>query len=149
MYASNSNDPGNLHIEVAHTRSEAMGIIERLKNTGTPLSQIHLVGKDLTEFAEFKWDADVEMHRTGNAADKFKSLFTGEDAVVEGLKGTDLPETQIEHYKQVVDNGGVLIYTKKELDSEPDIDPNSFLEKPVIDRGMNGNIYYFTHHRFY
>ncbi|HWK23581.1 MAG TPA: general stress protein [Ureibacillus sp.] len=114
MYSNNMNSNNN--IEVAHTKQEAMAIIDRLKNDGIPKGQINIVGKDLSEFTNLKWDADVDVHNAGNLADKFKSLFTGEDAVMEGLKGVDLPESQLQNYKEVVENGGVIIYTDDYLD---------------------------------
>ena len=109
MYSSNN-------IEVAYTIDEAMVIIERLKTGGTPTGQIHLVGKNLEDFDILKWDADIDMHRPGNAVDKIKSFFTGEDAIIEGLKGTDLPESELPHYKEVVENSGILIYTEDEAE---------------------------------
>lgn len=142
MYSSsNFNNPGNLHIEVAHTRNEAMEIIDRLKTSGTPMGQIHLVGKDLDAFADLKWDADVDMHRTGNAVDKFKSLFTGEDAVMEGLRGADIPEAQLEHYKQVVENGGVLIYLDDEMDE--------YIDRTPVDRELNVDHTYLDRRNYF
>ncbi|WP_168193777.1 general stress protein [Lysinibacillus sp. SGAir0095] len=126
---------------MAHTRNEAMSIIERLKTGGTPMGQIHLVGKNLDKFAELKWDADVDMHHTGNTVDKFKSLFTGEDAVIEGLKGTDIPEAQIQHYKQVVDGGGVLIYIDDETED--------YLDTTMVERDLKADHTYLDRRNYY
>ncbi|MDN4494425.1 general stress protein [Ureibacillus aquaedulcis] len=141
MYSSNFNDPGN-HIEVAHTRNEAMEIIERLKTSGTPMGQIHLVGKDLDAFAELKWDADVDLHRTGNAVDKFKSLFTGDDAVMEGLKGIDIPGSQLEYYKQIVEDGGVLIYLNDDMDDD-------YIDTTPVDRELNVDYTYLDRRHYF
>lgn len=128
MYSSNHNDPENLHVEVANTKQEALGIIERLKTGGTPMGQIHLVGKDLEEFAKLRSDVDVDMHQAGNVVDKFKALFSGEDAVMEGLKGTDLPESQLKLYKQIVEKGGILIYMNVDA---PDFEDESIESTPA------------------
>lgn len=125
----------NYNIEVAHTKNEAMAIIDRLKNDGIPKGQINIVGKDLDEFTNLKWDADVDVHNAGNFADKFKSLFTGDDAVMEGLRDADLPESQLLHYKEVVENGGVLIYT------------DDYMDTTVVERDLNTGLDTYSNER--
>ncbi|RHW33975.1 hypothetical protein D1B33_14300 [Lysinibacillus yapensis] len=124
MYSSHHNSIGRYNIEVAHTKTEALGIIDRLKNDGIPKGQINVIGKDLDGLKDLKWDPDVDVQKTGTVGDKFKSLFTGEDAVMEGLKDADLPESQLLHYKEVVENGGVLIYT------------DDYIETTVVERDL-------------
>lgn len=131
MYSSSSN----YNIEVAHSKNEAMAIIDRLKNDGIPKGQINLVGKDLDEFTDLKWDPAVDVHNAGNFADKFKSMFTGEDAVMEGLKDADLPESQLLHYKNVVENGGVLIYT------------DDYMDTTVVERDLNTGLDSYSNDR--
>ncbi|MFC7686381.1 general stress protein [Ureibacillus sp. GCM10028918] len=134
MYSNNMNG-SSYNIEVAHTTQEAWAIIDRLKNDGIPKGQINIVGKDLVEFTNLKWDADVDVHNAGNFADKFKAFFSGEDAVMEGLRDADLPESQLLHYKQVVENGGVLIYTDEYIDTTVvERDLNTGLDSYSIDR---------------
>ena len=125
----------NYNIEVAHSKNEAMAIIDRLKSDGIPKGQINIVGKDLTEFTNLKWDTDVDVHNAGNFADKFKSFFTGEDAVMEGLRDANLPESQLLHYKEVVENGGVIIYT------------DDFMDTTVVERDMNTGIDSYSNDR--
>lgn len=125
----------NYNIEVAHTKSEALAIIDRLKNDGIPKGQINIVGKDLNEFTSLKWDADVDVHNAGNFADKFKALFTGEDAVMEGLRDADLPESQLLHYKEVVENGGFLIYT------------DDYMDTTVVERDLNTGLDSYSNDR--
>ncbi|MDN4494426.1 general stress protein [Ureibacillus aquaedulcis] len=133
MYSNNMN--GSYNIEVAHTTQEAMAIIDRLKNDGIPKGQINIVGKDLVEFTNLKWDADVDVHNAGNFGDKFKAFFTGEDAVMEGLRDADLPESQLLHYKQVVENGGVLIYT------------DEYIDTTVVERDLNTGLDSYSNER--
>ncbi|PYF08449.1 general stress protein [Ureibacillus chungkukjangi] len=134
MYSSNK-------IEVAYTVDEAMGIIERLKTGGTPMGQIHLVGKNLDDFTILKWDADVDMHRPGNMVDKFKSLFTGDDAVIEGLKGRDIPEAELDHYKEVVESGGILIYADDET--------MDYLETKTVEADLKAEHIYLNRRDYY
>ena len=134
MYSSNN-------IEVAYTTDEAMGIIERLKTGGTPTGQIHLVGKNLDDFTILKGDADVDMHRPGNVVDIFKSFFTGEDAVIEGLKGTDIPEEELAHYKEVVESSGILIYADEEVEE--------FLETKTIESDLKVEQTYLDRRNYY
>lgn len=131
MDSTNHKDLGRYNIEVAYTKAEAIGIIDRLKTDGIPKGKINVIGKDLSDLKDLKWDEDIDVHNAGNFADKFKALFTGENAVIEGLREADLPESQLLHYKDIVENGGVLIYTEEYLDTtvvEQDLprDLNSF-----------------------
>ncbi|MDI7742461.1 general stress protein [Lysinibacillus fusiformis] len=131
---------GRSNIVVAFDKQDALAVIERLKADGIQKGDIHVVGKDLIEFANLKWDAEINMHRIGNSGDKIKSLFTGEDAEIEGLKHAKLPEDKLAHYKQIIDGGGVLIYTDEYLDTtkivqQMERDPNIVEEPPAYEDG--------------
>lgn len=131
---------GRSNIVVAYDKQDALAIIESLKADGIPKGDIHVVGKDLIEFANLKWDAEINLHRIGNSGDKIKSFFTGENAEMEGLKHAKLPEDQLEYYKQIVDGGGVMIYTDEYLDTtkivrEMERDPNIIDEPAAFEDG--------------
>lgn len=131
---------GRSNIIVAFQKQDALAIIERLKADGIPKGDIHVVGKDLIEFANLKWDAEINLHRVGNSGDKIKSFFTGEDAEIEGLKHAKLPEDKLERYKQIIDGGGVLIYTDEYLDTtkivhQMERDPNLIDEPTTYEEG--------------
>lgn len=117
MYPFGNENLGRSNIVVANDKQEALAIVERLKAEGVQIGDIHIVGKDLIEFANLKWDAEINLHRIGNNGDKLKSFLTGEDAEIEGLKHAKLPEANLHLYKQIVDGGGVLIYTDEYLDT--------------------------------
>ncbi|QCR31046.1 general stress protein [Lysinibacillus sp. SGAir0095] len=140
MYPVDNDKPGRTSIAVTHDKQEALAIIERLKVDGMPKGDIHVVGKDLIEFANLKWDAEINLHRIGNNGDKLKSFFTGEDAEIEGLKHAKLSEDKLSHYKQIVDGGGVLIYTDeylhtKKIVNEMERDPNTIEDSPTYEEG--------------
>ena len=140
MYPKDNENRGRSNIAVTFDKQEALAIIERLKADGIPKGDIHVVGKDLIEFANLKWDAEINLHRIGNSGDKLKSFFTGEDAEIEGLKHSKLPEDKLYYFKKIVDGGGVLIYTDEYLHTtkivkEMERDPNVIDDPTTYDDG--------------
>ncbi|RHW33976.1 hypothetical protein D1B33_14305 [Lysinibacillus yapensis] len=140
MYPTDDATPGRFNIEVAYTKQEAVEIIKRLKNDEIPKGDIHVVGKELVEFANLKWDAEINLHRIGNNGDKITSFFTGENADIEGLKRAKLPEDELHRFQQIVDNGGVLIYSDEYLDTKKVVnqmerDPNYIDDSATYDDG--------------
>lgn len=134
------NNLGRSNIVVVYDKQEALALIEKLKADGIEIGDIHIVGKDLLEFANLKWDAEINMHRIGNSGDIIKSVFTGKDAEIEGLKHAKLPEDRLEHFKQIIDGGGVMIYTDEYLDTakivhQMERDPNVVDEPPQFEEG--------------
>ena len=140
MHPSDDVQPGRNNLAITYDTQQAMDIIDRLKADGIPKGDIHVVGKDLIEFSLLKWDAEVNLHRIGNPGDKLKSFFTGEDAEIGGLKLADLPKEKLEHYKQIVDGGGVIIFTDEYLDTtkivnEIERDPNVIDDSKTFEEG--------------
>jgi len=135
-----SRNPSKSNIVVTYDKQEALDLIGKLKDDGIQKGDIHIVGKDLIEFANLKWDAEINLHRVGNTGDKMKSLITGEDPEIEGLKHAKLPERELAYYKQIVDGGGVLIYTDEYLHTtkiakEIKTDPNIIDDSATFDDG--------------
>lgn len=140
MYPLGNENLGRSHIVVANDKQEALAVIESLKADGIQKGDIHVVGKDLIEFANLKWDAEINLHRIGNTGDKLKSFLTGEDAEIEGLKHAKLPEDNLHLYKKIIDGGGVLIYTDEYLDTTKIAnqmvrDPNTIDDSTPYDGG--------------
>lgn len=85
----------NPKIEVAHTRDEMLHILETMRTEGFHKEDIHIIAKDSQQLEDVKWDDDVHTHEAGNWVDQFKSWFTGDSAVTEGLKRFNLSEDRI------------------------------------------------------
>lgn len=142
MHPAEDQTPGRANIEVAHTKQEAMEIIERFKAEGIPKGDIHVVGKELIQFANLKWDAEINLHRIGNNGDKITSFFTGEDADIEGLKRAKLPEDELRYFQDIVESGGVLIYSDEYFDTtrlanQMEEDINYIDDSATYDDGTN------------
>ncbi|WP_342503959.1 general stress protein [Lysinibacillus sp. FSL L8-0126] len=106
----------NPQIEVAHTRDEMLHILESMRLEGYQQEDIHIIAKDSEQFEDVKWDADVQTHEAGNWVDQFKSWFTGDSAVTEGLKRFNLSEGQIAYYAHLVEQGSIVLYAEREDD---------------------------------
>ncbi|WP_155592961.1 general stress protein [Lysinibacillus cavernae] len=104
----------NPQIEVAHTRDEMLHILESMRLEGYLQEDIHIIAKDPEQLKDVKWDADVQTHEVGNWVDQFKSWFTGDSAVTEGLKRFNLSEGQIAYYAHLVEQGSIVLYAERE-----------------------------------
>lgn len=103
----------NPHIEVAHSKEEMLEILTNMHGQGFHTSDIHIIAKDATPFEDIKWDTDVKTHEAGNWVDQFKSWFTGESAVKEGIKRFHLSEGQTAYYAQLVEHGAIVVFAEK------------------------------------
>jgi len=106
----------NPKIEVAHTRDEMLHILENMRSEGYHKEDIHIIAKDPQQYEDVKWDADVQTHEAGNWVDQFKSWFTGDSAVTEGLKRFNLSEGQIAYYAHLVEQGSIVLFAEREDD---------------------------------
>ncbi|WP_107948091.1 general stress protein [Lysinibacillus parviboronicapiens] len=109
----------NPQIEVAHTKDEMLHILESMRLAGYRTEDIHIIAKDQSQFEDIKWDVDVRTHEAGNWVDQFKSWFTGESAVTEGLKRFDLTEGQTAYYAQLVEQGAIVLFAERDDTSDP------------------------------
>ncbi|MFF2177615.1 general stress protein [Lysinibacillus sp. NPDC058147] len=103
----------NPEIEVAHTREEMLHILESMRLDAYQIEDIHVIAKDPSHFEDVKWDANVKTHEVGNWMDQFKSWFTGESAVTEGIKRFDLTEGQTAYYAHLVEQGVIVLFAEQ------------------------------------
>ncbi|WP_409369039.1 general stress protein [Lysinibacillus sp. 38-6] len=128
----------NPHIEVAHSKEEMLDILTKMHGQGFHTSDIHIIAKDATPFEDIKWDTDVKTHEAGNWVDQFKSWFTGESAVKEGIKRFHLSEGQTAYYAQLVEHGAIVVFAERETDARVTIaidqDENRYRHNPLEPR---------------
>ena len=105
------NVESNRRIEVARSEEEMYDKLEQMKTEGYAESDIHVISNDQNHLNTLNRYSDVSTHEAGSFMDKFKSWFTGEDAIKEGLRKLDLNEAETEHYASDVANGGFVLYT--------------------------------------
>lgn len=101
------------HIEVARTEDEMYNRLETLKSQGYEETDIHVISKDHSQISTLSRHSNVATHEAGTIKDKFKSWFTGEDAVTEGLRPLNLTEAEREKYSGEVARGGFILYTDR------------------------------------
>jgi hypothetical protein len=106
-----NNIESNRRIEVARTEEEMYGKLELLQDEGYSEGDIHVISSESTHLQTLNRHSDVSTHEAGTYMDKFKSWFTGEDAITEGLRKLDLNEQETEHYSQAVAGGSIVLYT--------------------------------------
>lgn len=101
----------NRRIELARTEEEMYEKLEILQTEGYAESDIHVISKENTQLNTLNRHSEVSTHEAGTFMDKFKSWFSGEDAITEGLKRLDLSDIETERYAQEVARGSIVLYT--------------------------------------
>ncbi|MER2006590.1 MAG: general stress protein [Psychrobacillus sp.] len=101
----------NRKIEIARTEEDMYEKLEHLQKQGYEESDIHVISSESTHLNALNRYSDVTTHEAGTFIDKFKSWFTGESAIVEGLKKLDLTEEEAEQYAKEVASGSIVLYT--------------------------------------
>ncbi|AHN21501.1 general stress protein [Lysinibacillus varians] len=129
----------NPFIEVAHSKEEMLEILKQMHNRGFHTNDIHIIAKDATPFADIKWETDIHTHEAGNWLDQFKSWFTGESAVKEGVKRFHLSEGQTAYYAQLVEHGAIVVFGEKANTDAPvtiaiDQEENRYWHNPLEPR---------------
>ncbi|MFJ7738383.1 general stress protein [Lysinibacillus sp. NPDC097287] len=115
----------NQRIEVAHSQEEMLRKLDSMRRDGINYQDINIITRDTSQFEDVKEDADVKTHAAGNLVDQFKSWFTGDSAVTEGLKRFDLTDGQIAYYGQLLEHGAIVLFAEQGDNlnkSEPFID---------------------------
>ncbi len=105
------NMKSNRRIEIAHSQDEIFEKLELLQTEGYSESDIHVISKERGDLSTLSRHTDVSTHEAGSMMDTFKSWFTGETAISEGLKNLDLSEEETERYTREVASGGIVLYT--------------------------------------
>ena len=105
------NIESNRRIEIARTEEEMYEKLEGLQNQGYAESDIHVISTENAHLNTLSRHSEVSTHETGTAMDKFKSWFTGEDAIAEGLRKLDLSEEERTRYAEEVARGSIVLYT--------------------------------------
>ncbi len=106
-------------IEVAHTKDEMLHILESMRLEGYHKEDIHIIAKDPEQLEDVRWDEDVQTHEAGNWRDQFKSWFTGDSAVEEGLKRFNFTEGQTAYYAHLVEQGSIVLFAEHDDDLPP------------------------------
>ncbi|MFF2753207.1 general stress protein [Psychrobacillus sp. NPDC058041] len=106
------NIESNRRIEIARTEEEMYEKLELLQKQGYAESDIHVISKEHAHLHTLNRHSDVSTHEAGSFMDTFKSWFTGEDAVTEGLRKLDLNAQETERYSKEVSNGSIVLYTE-------------------------------------
>jgi len=106
------NAESNRRIEVARTEDEMYERLEQMKLQGYAESDIHVISSDHNHMNTLNRYSEVSTHEAGTFMDKFKSWFTGDDAIKEGFRKLDLSDSETERYSQDVAKGGFVLFTE-------------------------------------
>lgn len=102
----------NHKFEVVYTERELEAKVEDLKTLGYSKKDIHVLANNADILNAVETQEEVHTHETETITDKFKSMFTGKDAVREELTKLNLNQTEIDEFHDILENDGIVLYTE-------------------------------------
>lgn len=100
----------NHKFEVVYTQEELEDKVEQMKSWGYSKSDIHVLADNADILNAVETQEGVRTHETETITDRFKSMFTGKDAVREELTKLDLSQTEIDEFHDILENDGIVLY---------------------------------------
>ena len=101
----------NREFEVVYTERELEEKVEEMESWGYNKNDIHVLADNADILNSVEAQEGVQTHETETITDKFKSIFTGKDAVREELTKLDLSQTEIDEFHDILENDGIVLYT--------------------------------------
>ena len=108
----------NHKFEVVYTQQELEAKVEEMKLRGYKKTDIHVLAENADILNAVETQEEVHTHETETITDKFKSMFTGKDAVREELTKLNLSQTEIDEFHDILENNGIVLYTEHRNDFE-------------------------------
>ncbi|WKA53778.1 general stress protein [Planococcus shixiaomingii] len=108
-------DRSNYEYQMLYSQEELINKIKELKSRGYHEGDLHVLVNDSSVINLVDDQSDVHTHEGSSMGSKFKSMFSGEDAVRTELGKLDLDEATKDAYQRDLENGAILLYT----DSSP------------------------------
>ncbi|MEB6213939.1 DUF2382 domain-containing protein [Mammaliicoccus sciuri] len=97
-------------IEKFSSESDLLQRIDQLKEEGVGESDLQVISEDRLDDNSLDYtDVKVKNSR-GSFSDKITSLFSGESAEERVLSSLNVPEEELDRYKQELNNGKILLY---------------------------------------
>lgn len=107
----------NREFEVVYTERELEEKVEEMKSWGYNRNDIHVLTDNADILNSVETQEGVHTHETETITDKFKSVFTGKDAVRDELTKLNLSQTEIDEFHDILDNDGIVLYTDHRKDT--------------------------------
>ena len=104
-------EPTNREFVLVYSQEEMRSKIEEMKIQGYREEDVHVLVDDEAVLSA-EDTSRLDIHETGTIGSKFKSFFTGTDAVRDEMKNLDLEQRQIDLYQEELGNGAILLYTE-------------------------------------
>lgn len=124
-------------IEKLNTESELLQRIDQLKADGLGERDLQVITENRLEDNSLEYtDVKVKNSR-GSFSDKLTALFSGENAEERVLTGINVPDENIDEYKNALNNGKILLY----IDND-NIDETENFDSSHPKDSQLGNEYY-------
>lgn len=103
--------PTDRKFELVYSQEEMESKVEEMKMRGYSEHDIHVLVTDGDILNSRDINSDLQTHEASSFGSKFKSFFTGDDAVKNELRNLELDEHTINMYQKDLENGAILLYT--------------------------------------
>ncbi|TWT04899.1 general stress protein [Planomicrobium sp. CPCC 101079] len=103
----------NYEFQMLYSQEELINKIKDLKARGYHESDLHVLVNDSSVINLVDDESDLHTHEANSMGSKFKSMFSGEDAVRTELGKLDLDSETKDAYQRDLENGAILLYTDR------------------------------------
>lgn len=97
--------------QMLYSQEELLSKVEELKSRGYHENDLHVLVNDSSVLSLVDDNKDLKTHEANSMGSKFKSMFSGEDAVRTELGKLNLDEATKDAYQRDLENGAILLYT--------------------------------------
>lgn len=108
----------NYEFQMLYSQEELINKIKDLKSQGYHESDLHVLVRDYSVINLIDDQSDVHTHEANSMGSKFKSMFSGEEAVRSELGKLDLDTETKDAYQRDLENGGILLYTDRRIEGK-------------------------------
>jgi hypothetical protein len=124
----------NYEYQMLYSQEELINKVEELKSHGYQESDLHVLVNDSSVLNLVDDQSDLHTHEAKSMGSKFKSMFSGEDAVRTELGKLDLDNTTKDAYQRDLENGAILLYTDRQFNQREPHTSATFAEDTRVIR---------------
>lgn len=106
----------NYEFQMLYSQEELINKIKELKGQGYQESDLHVLVNDSSVVNLVDDDSGLHTHEANSMGSKFKSMFSGEDAVRTELGKLELDDATKDAYQRDLENGAILLYTDRHIE---------------------------------
>ncbi|TWT27937.1 general stress protein [Planomicrobium sp. CPCC 101110] len=106
----------NYEFQMLYSQEELINKVKELKARGYNENDLHVLVNDSSVINLVDDDSGLHTHEANTMGSKFKSMFSGEDAVRTELGKLELDDSTKDSYQRDLESGAILLYTDRRIE---------------------------------